>query len=443
VSWQQEVFGPMAERTLENVQVRHLVEAYDFSRDSRLARIIVRHVNQVLDADERRRQVQRVRPGELLLRTRRGPLVLPLRTEEDLARVLAGERWESVRRDILARCAARYRELFPEAKPAAVERFLRAVWPGRMPPGQGTDFHGLPRRQRPWGAVRLDGEPLPELDAVRARQRLELGPPRPAHHPETLQKLTHFLTDEAGVPPAVQEPMLLELIALRARCCPRITTLATGQMPVVALHVNAGRSLWQPSRYQPATPIVVTLLADDEARRLRRGLPHCSEARLELAGRRLARVLREAYVQNALLSQPELQWMFLDSMTAISTALEYYQRQHHVVLPCPGTVLDMGRMLTHKALIVRLHLQGLSVLEIARQTYHNPRSVDAYLKAFDAVLILYLYGLTPSLMASVLHCGESLVHEYLELIADYLKDRESMWVYLRSHGVAVPTETAR
>jgi hypothetical protein len=334
-----------------------------------------------------------------------------------------------VRRDILARCATRYRDLFPEASRTAVQRFLRCVWQGRMPRGQSPNPNHGPRRQRPWGAVRLDGEPLAELDAVRAR-----------HRPEMLQKLAHFLTHEAGVPPAVQESMLLELVAIRARCCPRITTLATGQMPLVALHVNAGRSLWQPSRYQPATPIVVTLVADGEGRILRHHPPASPEGFLDLAGRRLARVLREAYVQSALLSQPELQWMFLFSMATVSLALDHYQRKHHVILPCPGTVLDMGRMLTHKALIVRLHLQGLSVLEIARQTYHNPRSVDAYLKAFDSVLILHLYGLTPPLMASVLHCGESLVHEYLELIADYLKDREQMRAYLRGHGVAVPLE---
>ena len=63
----------------------------------------------------------------------------------------------------------------------------------------------------------------------------------------------------------------------------------------------------------------------------------------------------------------------------------------------------------HKAFIIRLHLQGMTVLEIARQTYHNPRSIDAYIKTFDAVLILYLYGLNPTLMASVLGRGESLI----------------------------------
>ncbi|HBT47253.1 MAG TPA: hypothetical protein DEA73_05150 [Peptococcaceae bacterium] len=57
----------------------------------------------------------------------------------------------------------------------------------------------------------------------------------------------------------------------------------------------------------------------------------------------------------------------------------------------------------------RYNLQALSVLEIARHTYHSPRSVDAYLKAFDSVLILHLYGLNPKLMATVLGRGESLI----------------------------------
>ncbi|WP_407937691.1 DUF1670 domain-containing protein [Neomoorella mulderi] len=85
--------------------------------------------------------------------------------------------------------------------------------------------------------------------------------------------------------------------------------------------------------------------------------------------------------------------------------LEAYHERFSVLLPTAGTVLDMGRMLTHKDLVIRLHMQGLSVLEIARQTYHSPRSADVYIKAFDSVLILHLYGLNPKLMATVLSRG--------------------------------------
>jgi hypothetical protein len=61
VSWREQVFGPMRERTLGNAQVRLLVTRYDLARDSRLAREIVRTVNVELDREEGRRGIRRVR----------------------------------------------------------------------------------------------------------------------------------------------------------------------------------------------------------------------------------------------------------------------------------------------------------------------------------------------------------------------------------------------
>jgi hypothetical protein len=205
VSWQQQVFGPMAERTMANAQRRHLVCCYDLARDSRLAAAIVAEVNRVLDQEERRRGVQRVRPGELLLRTHRGPLVLPLRTDEDLGRVLAGERFDLVRRDILDRCAQAYRGLFPEASTEQTAAFLRCVWAGRGPRGRTTasPLYG-PRRGRPWPtdqAVLADGAALATLDAERGRHRADRDPPRPAHQPATYTRLAHYLGTQAGIPP--------------------------------------------------------------------------------------------------------------------------------------------------------------------------------------------------------------------------------------------------
>ena len=442
MTWQRKVFGPMRERTLENAGVHLLATRYDLARDSRLAREIVRTVNAELDAEEGRRGIRRVRSGELYRRTRRGPLLLPLRTEEALDRVLAGESWPAVRRDLLAECERRYRALFPEASEAAVDRLLRTLWPGRAPPapaGQPSPLHG-PRRQRPWGASGggEEARPLLELDRKRARRRLDRAPPRPGHRTETTQKLQHYLHTQAGIPPAVQEPLLLELMALRARFCPRIGALKTGQMPLAARHVDSGRQLWKATRHQPLAPVVVGLLADGEGHTLRYRPPTSYRGYLNLHGRRIARVLTEAYSQDGLLSFAELQWIFLLSTGTVSRAVDHYQRRHQVLLPCPGTVLDMGRMLTHKDVIVRLSLQGLTVLEIARKTYHDPRSVDAYLKDFDGVLILHLYGLPPPLMARVLGKGESLVEEYLYLIEENLKEPTTMRTYLQKKGVKLP-----
>jgi len=193
----------------------------------------------------------------------------------------------------------------------------------------------------------------------------------------------------------------MDLLRLRARFCPRVTAVKSGQMPLVSMHVDSGRSLHQPTRLQPLAPVLVSVLVPGELKQLR-AKKRWDHAELRaLHARRMARVMVEAYQQNGLLSYAELQWCFHTSMTTVSLLLDWFQRNHHVVLPCPGSVLDMGRMMTHKDIIVRLYLEGMSVLEISRQTYHAPRSVDAYLRAFDAVLILHLYGLTTDLIARV------------------------------------------
>ena len=58
------------------------------------------------------------------------------------------------------------------------------------------------------------------------------------------------------------------------------------------------------------------------------------------------------------------------------------------------------------------------------------------------MLILYLYGLPPALMARVLGRGRSLVEEYLELIGEYLQAPEEMRGYLRGRGVQIPNRSA-
>jgi hypothetical protein len=127
-----------------------------------------------------------------------------------------------------------------------------------------------------------------------------------------------FLEGEAGEPPAAREPVLFDLIALRARFALRVSTLLSGQMPLGTMPVDSARSLWQP----------------------------------------------------AATSRRRLWW--LPSSPA---------RSGH---PGPGDPVQVGRgrgawrMLTHKDLVVRLNLQGLSAVETARRAYHNPRSVDAY-----------------------------------------------------------------
>lgn len=63
------------------------------------------------------------------------------------------------------------------------------------------------------GDTPYDGQPLVELDAERASRLVDRDPPRPGHLPETLQKLAYFLATQAGIPPTIQETMILDLMA--------------------------------------------------------------------------------------------------------------------------------------------------------------------------------------------------------------------------------------
>jgi len=121
----------------------------------------------------------------------------------------------------------------------------------------------------------------------------------------------------------------------------------------------------------------------------------------------------------------------------ISELIRSVQREHNLVVPTPGTILDAERSMTHKDVIVSLHLQGYTVKDIARMTHHSPRAVDNYIGTFESVLILYLFGVPPELMARLLKRGISLINEYLKLVRERYHYHQEIKEYLASKGVKI------
>jgi len=97
--------------------------------------------------------------------------------------------------------------------------------------------------------------------------------------------------------------------------------------------------------------------------------------------------------------------------------------------------LDAGRSMTHKDIVIELHLQGYTVKEIARMTYHSPRAVDNYIGTFESVLILDLYHIPKALMARILKKGISLIEEHLSLARKHFRDEEDRKRLLAWKGV--------
>jgi hypothetical protein len=428
----REIYRPLTERTLENYQVSYLARRYDFGKESRVAYLIVGEINSQMEEAEARLGIQRVRPFELYVRRGKKSLRLPLFRPEYLEPIFAGEDFAVAKKMVLASCLKRYREVFPRA---AQEQVLSIIDPWarlrRKGPSRYTD------------QIHTSLAPHDKEDSAYWRQQIEsIRPALPTTRLGTLdlsapesvvRRLSEFVATEAGLGRAVARQLVEEVITLRNVCCPRTRELKSGEMPVLTTHVRAHLSEEVATRFRRHAPVILTVWRPEELANCPQNVPHY----LELLKKRIVRVCFEAYRQNGLLTLMELQWIFQISSTRISELIRSFEKEHNLIVPTPGTVLDAGRSITHKEVVVSLHLQGYTVKEIARITHHSPGAVDNYVGTFEAVLILYLFGVSPELMARLLRKGVTLIKEHLELIKEFYQDQQEIRKYLVAKGVRI------
>ena len=126
----------------------------------------------------------------------------------------------------------------------------------------------------------------------------------------------------------------------------------------------------------------LTIVADEGVEAIRAHLPAAKRREI-----RVRRLTHEAYDQGGVLSCADIGILTGYSSSAVSmTAVALRQRGE--LLPLRGYVVDMGSYPTHKAIIVRLYLQGLTTPEIAARTYHSKEAVDRYIRGFERVRLL-------------------------------------------------------
>jgi hypothetical protein len=156
----------------------------------------------------------------------------------------------------------------------------------------------------------------------------------------------------------------------------------------------------------------LTIVADEDVDAIR--AHHLAVERREVRVRRLT---HEAYAQGGVLSCADIAILTGYSTSAVSMTAVALRRRGEL-LPLRGYVVDMGSYPTHKAIIVRLYLEGLTTPDIAARTYHTKESVDRYIRGFERVRLLapqhpleelpLLTGLAPGV-----------VRQYLELLDEH------------------------
>ena len=425
-----DLYRPLAERTLENYQMQYLARKYDFGKQSLVSRLMVEKINSAMDDAEDSMCISRVKPFCLYLRILGRKAILPLFSPHYLKPLFEGKNLNITRSRVIEELLKIYARSFPKKD---INDFLSIINPlPRAAKNSLTEFkENLAKKVPGWGSVDTQkwariidstntSSPLNRLDTI------------DSYAPEkVLQELSLFIEKEVGFGKVLARQLVEDLVTIRAAVCPRTCQLKSGEMPMLVTHVSAKLSEDTDTRYRKLSPVIITVFTKEEMN----ASPASIDESLEAFSKRILRVCFEAYKQNGLLTLQEMQWIFMANSTKISEIIRSAEYKHNIIIPTPGTVLDAGRSITHKDIIVKLHLEGHNVSDISKITYHSPRSIDSYIGTFEAVLILYLYKMPVRLMSRILGKGVSLIEEHLRLIDDVYPDVSAIKKDLIRKGV--------
>ena len=191
-----------------------------------------------------------------------------------------------------------------------------------------------------------------------------------------------------------------------------INTIKPGQVLWNAIHKDTRAD----SPNMKLVPVVLTLVNDDDLSKLENGLT-IPEHRENV----IARMLKEAFSQGALLSMRDASLLLCIADSYASTLRKTYEQKHDVNLPHPGTLHDMGSCITHKGQIIyKCVVEKKDPLTAAKETNHTVKAVDRYLKDFNRVKTLYLDSKDENFIHVVTNLSLGLINQYTTLIKQYL-----------------------
>jgi len=193
-----------------------------------------------------------------------------------------------------------------------------------------------------------------------------------------------------------------------------INSLKPGQVLWNAVHKDTRSG----SHNMKLVPVILTLVSDDDISKLENGLK-ISEHKQNV----VARMLNEAYSQNALLSMRDISLLLAIKYSSASTTRKKYEEKHNVNLPHPGNLQDMGSCITHKyQIIYKCVVEKKDPIIAAKETNHTIMAVDRYLKDFNRVKTLYFDDKDGNYIHLVTRLSLNLIAQYVNIINQYVKE---------------------
>jgi len=211
--------------------------------------------------------------------------------------------------------------------------------------------------------------------------------------------------------PVIRDHIAQALLELFTRQVREATTIEPGQILWNAIDIDTRADA--PNRR--FVPVVLTMVNEQDIQNRTKGL-----SIIDIRAQSIARILREAYDQGALLSMRDITLLCWQPMSMPSRWRKHYEQNHKCELPHPGNLQDMGSCVTHKEQIVyKAIVEKKDPVQVANESKHTQQAVDRYLKDFHRVQTVYNHNSDPDYISLVTNISKSVVNQYINLIETY------------------------
>lgn len=185
-------------------------------------------------------------------------------------------------------------------------------------------------------------------------------------------------------------------------------TLKPGQLLFQVVSIEAAPST--PLSECEQTTVVLTLDAGPEDLEIKQ-----HHGISGLRRHRMQRLTHEAFQQGGLLTVEDLANRLLNCGERTLSRDLSLLRDKNIVLPLRSTIKDMGRAISHRALIIEQWLQGKEYDQIAQVTHHSIPSVQNYVSKFKRIVALAKQDFDIHSISFLVKVSSGLAEQYYQL----------------------------
>jgi hypothetical protein len=145
---------------------------------------------------------------------------------------------------------------------------------------------------------------------------------------------------------------------------------------------------------------------------------HCCR-RADIRPAKVLRMFCQAYEQAGVLSYGDVSLLLHVAIVTISQVAMAEHQATGQPVPCRGTIHDMGRSLSHKAICYKRLVEKKSTSQVAQETLHSAEEVEFYVQTLRRVQLCKDSGMVPDDIPQPTGHSQLLVREYLDLIEQF------------------------